>query len=120
MGADGHAVVISALRTYSGKLAEDVQVPHEISQLVGQSDVGHESWGLVGLFVKDKYSGMLADLQDMLIEMSAGLSAASEKLAGAATAYEQNENDAKKALTDILTLLEKPAASRTPQAGPAK
>lgn len=119
-GGEGHAVVVDALRKYSGKLGGDVQVPTELAQLTRQADVGNESWGVVGVFVKGKYTDMLGDLQDMFIEMSNGLTAASEKLGGAATAYEQNEHNAKKAMDDILKLLDQPAASRTPQAGPAK
>lgn len=118
--AEGHAVVISALRTYSGKLAEDVRVPNEIGGLVRQADVGDESWGVVGLFVKHEYTEMLTDLQDLLIEMSAGLTAASEKLGKAADVYQQNEDDNVKSLNEILKLLEAPAQSRTPQMGPAK
>ncbi|RSN56991.1 hypothetical protein DMH01_26335 [Amycolatopsis sp. WAC 04182] len=117
---EGHAVVISALRTYSGELAQDVRVPAEVGRLVQQSDVGDESWGVVGLFVKNEYTGMLTDLQDLLIEMSAGLTAASEKLGNAATIYERNEEDNVKSLNEILKMLEQPAQSRTPKIGPAK
>ncbi|GAB3707674.1 hypothetical protein GCM10027598_11180 [Amycolatopsis oliviviridis] len=116
----GHEVVIEALRTYSGKLGQDVQIPNEVGRLVQQSDVGDESWGVVGLFVKNEYTEMLTDLQDLVIEMGAGLTAASEKLGNAATIYEQNEHDNVKALNDILKLLELPAQSRIPQMGPAK
>ncbi|AGM03238.1 ESX-1 secretion-associated protein [Amycolatopsis keratiniphila] len=118
--AGGHEVVISALRTYSGKLEQDVRIPNEVGRLTQQSDVGDESWGVVGLFVKHEYTSMLTDLQDLLIEMSAGLTAASEKLGNAATAYERNEDDNVKALNEILKLLEQPAQSRTPKMGPAK
>ncbi|MEV7550804.1 hypothetical protein AB0N89_14360 [Amycolatopsis sp. NPDC089917] len=116
----GHKVVIEALRTYSGKLGQDVQIPTEVGRLVQQSDVGDESWGVVGLFVKNEYTEMLTDLQDLVIEMGSGLTAAAEKLGNAATAYEQNEDDNVKALNEILKLLDQPAQSRTPQMGPAK
>ncbi len=118
--AEGHAVVIEALRTYSGKLAGDVQVSNEIAGLVRQADVGDESWGVVGLFVKHEYTNMLTDLQDLMIEMSAGLTAASEKLGNAANVYERNEDDNVQSLNEILKLLEAPAQSRTPTMGPAK
>ena len=120
MGEAGHAVVVDALRQYSGKLSGDVQVPTELAQLTRQADVGNESWGIVGLFVKSKYTEMLGDLQDMFTEMANGLTAAAEKLGGAAEIYDKYENDTTKGLNDILNLLEKPAASRTPQIGPAK
>ncbi|HVV14309.1 ESX-1 secretion-associated protein [Amycolatopsis sp.] len=115
----GHAVVVAALREYAGKLDGDVAVPKEISGLVGQSDVGDKSWGVVGLFVKEKYTGMLGDLQDLLIEMGTGLQAASQKFTAAADAYEQHEDDSKQLLGQILNLLEAPAPVRTPSMGPA-
>ncbi|MFD8492322.1 hypothetical protein [Amycolatopsis sp. NPDC059657] len=117
---DGHAVVIDELRKYSGKLNGDMAIPREIAGLVGQSDVGDKSWGVVGIFVKGKYTEMLTELNDLLREMSAGLEAASEKMNGAANAYQAHEDDSVAALQEILRLLETPAKSRTPKIGPAK
>ncbi|KAA9162929.1 ESX-1 secretion-associated protein [Amycolatopsis acidicola] len=115
----GHAVVVAALREYSGKLDGDVAVPKEVSGLVDQSDVGDKSWGVVGLFVKEKYTDMLGDLKDLLTEMGAGLQAASQKFGSAANAYEQHEDDSKQLLGEILNVLQAPAPNRTPTMGPA-
>lgn len=117
----GHAVVVPALRQYAQNLQGDTVIPGEVAGLVRQADVGDESWGLVGLVVKGTYTGMLTDLQDLLLQMSTGLTAASEKMTAAANAYQQHEDDSKAALDEILKLLEQPAPIRTkpPQLGPA-
>lgn len=117
---DGHAVVIDELRKYSGELSGDMVIPREIAGLVGQSDVGGKSWGVVGIFVKGKYTEMLTELNELLVEMSAGLEAASEKLGAAADIYQQNEDDNAATLQQILRKLESPAHSRTPSIGPSK
>ncbi|WP_236789512.1 hypothetical protein [Amycolatopsis sp. GM8] len=114
----GHAVVVKALRDYSGQLSGDIAVPKEIHGLVGSSDVGDESWGVVGIFVKGKYTDMLGDLKDLLGEMANGLQAASEKFDLAANAYDGHENDSKQLLGEVLKVLEDPAPSRTPTMGP--
>ncbi|WP_200834307.1 ESX-1 secretion-associated protein [Amycolatopsis alkalitolerans] len=115
----GHEVVVKALRAYSGRLNGDIAVPKEVSGLVGSSDVGDKSWGVVGIFVKGKYTEMLGDLNDLLTEMANGLQAASEKFSGAANAYDGHEEDSKQLLGQVLKLLTDPAPSRTPTMGPA-
>jgi hypothetical protein len=117
--AGGHAVVVGALRKYSDQLKSDIAVPKEISGLVGSSDVGDKSWGVVGIFVKGKYTELLGDLQDLLIEMANGLQAAGEKFSAAATAYGRHEDDSKQLLGEILDVLTEPAPSRTPTVGQA-
>ncbi|MTD57747.1 hypothetical protein [Amycolatopsis pithecellobii] len=114
----GHEVLVKALRDYSGKLSGDIAVPKEVSGLVGASDVGDKSWGVVGLVVKSKYTEMLGDLNDLLIEMANGLQAASEKFDAAANAYDGHEDDSKQLLGEVLKALTEQAPSRIPKAGP--
>lgn len=114
----GHAVIVKALRDYSGRLNADIAVPNEVNGLVGDSDVGEKSWGVVGIFVKGKYTEMLGDLKGLLGEMANGLQAAGEKFNLAANAYDTHEDDSKQLLGEILKVLEDPAPSRTPKIGP--
>ncbi|UJW33589.1 ESX-1 secretion-associated protein [Saccharothrix sp. AJ9571] len=118
--AGGHTVIIDALTAYSRKCGDDVAVPNEIARLVQQADVGDESWGVIGLVVKDNYTSMLADLQECVIDIAAGLEAASEKFGKAAELYQRHEDDSAKLLGEFTTVLNTPADSRTPTIGPAK
>lgn len=80
-------VDLNGVDTYSGTLAGDKDLVNEVSGLVAQSDVGDESWGIVGLFVKSKYTEMLGDLNDLLKDMTDGLQAGADKMAACAKEY---------------------------------
>jgi hypothetical protein len=67
---------------------------------VGPSDVGDESWGIVGLFVKSTYTGMLGDLNDLLGDMKNGLQVGAEKMTACAADYRSIEEQAAKIFTD--------------------
>lgn len=97
----GFHVEVGELRKYSGDLAGDKNDVKRVSDLVGQADVGDESWGIVGLFVKQKYTDMLQDLQDLLTDMQNGLQAASDKISSAADIYAQTEDDHTKTWKDL-------------------
>lgn len=98
---DGFAVNLDGVGDYSGTLAEDKALVAEVSGLVAQSDVGDESWGIVGLFVRSKYTDMLGDLGDLLTDMSDGLQAGAEKMAECAAAYREVNEAAAQAFQGI-------------------
>lgn len=86
--------------TYSGTLDGDKALVNEVSGLVGQSDVGDESWGIVGIFVKSKYTEMLGDLNDLLKDMTDGLQAGAEKMTACAKEYRDIEDAIAKIFTE--------------------
>jgi hypothetical protein len=88
---EGFKVHTAGLDTYSGTLSGDKALVSEVSGLVGQSDVGDQSWGIVGLFVKSKYTDMLGDLNDLLKDMGDGLQHGSEKVTECAKVYRDIE-----------------------------
>jgi hypothetical protein len=93
-------VDLKGIDTYSDTLTGDKDLVSEVSGLVGQSDVGDESWGVVGIFVKSKYTEMLGDLNDLLTDMSDGLQAGAEKMTACAMEYRDIEGAIAKAFTD--------------------
>jgi len=102
---DGFAVSLDGVHNYSGKLTEDKALVAEVSGLVAQSDVGDESWGVVGLFVKSKYTDMLGDLNDLLTDMTEGLQAGADKMAECAAAYREVDDAVAKIFNDGNTAL---------------
>jgi hypothetical protein len=96
--AGGFNVNPDGVDAYSGKLTGDKDLVSEVSGLVGQSDVGDQSWGIVGLFVKSKYTEMLGDLNTLLGDMSDGLHAGAEKMTATAADYRAVE----KAIADAF------------------
>lgn len=98
---DGFAVNLDGVDKYSGTLTEDKALVAEVSGLVTQSDVGDESWGVVGLFVKSKYTGMLGDLNELLTDMTEGLQAGADKMAECAAAYREVNDAAAQAFEGI-------------------
>lgn len=103
---DGYAVDIAALTKYSGELKANKEAVSKVSGQVAESDVGDKSWGIVGLFVKHKYTDMLNDLKDLLEEMETGLDSASGKIGGAAKAYRDRDDEHKQSLSDIVKQLD--------------
>jgi len=107
MGAqDGYAVDIAALTKYSEDLKSNKESVAQVTGKVDEADVGDESWGIVGLFVKHKYTDMLGDLKDLLKEMEDGLGSASEKIGSAAKAYQEQDDQHKQSLSDIVKQLD--------------
>lgn len=107
MGAkDGYNVDIKALTKYSGELKTNKDSVAQVTGKVGEADVSDKSWGIVGLFVKQKYSDMLTDLKDLLKEMEDGLESASEKIGGAAKSYQDVDDQHKQGLSDIVKQLD--------------
>lgn len=87
----GHRVQTDNLRSYADKLAAGADKTTEVKSLVAQADVGDESWGVVGLFVKQQYSTLLNDLNDLLDEMVDGYNQGNENFMNAATEYDNHE-----------------------------
>lgn len=107
MGAqDGYGVDISALTKYSGDLKSNKDSVSQVTGKVDEADVGDKSWGIVGLFVKHKYTDMLNDLKDLLKEMENGLETASAKIGTAAKAYQDADDQHKQALSEIVKQLD--------------
>ncbi|CAM2868870.1 type VII secretion target [Saccharomonospora xinjiangensis] len=88
----GFSVNIDALHQYSQKLASHRSAVNKVTGLVDEADVGDESWGIVGLFVKQTYTDMLGDLKDLMTEMENGLQSASDKISSAAKQYQDAED----------------------------
>ncbi|GHF87582.1 hypothetical protein FHX82_000855 [Amycolatopsis bartoniae] len=103
---DGYAVDIAALTKYSGELKGNKDAVSKVTDQVGEADVSDKSWGVVGLFVKQKYTDMLDDLKDLLKEMEDGLQSASDKIGTAAKAYKNKDDEHKQALSEIVKQLD--------------
>lgn len=101
-GGEGFTVDMAGIRDYSGKLSDDKKLVSEVSGLVDQSDVGDESWGVVGLFVKHEYTEMLGDLKDLLAEMDEGLQSGADKMTECAEVYQTIEDAIAKIFNDAL------------------
>jgi hypothetical protein len=107
MGAkDGYYVDIKALSKYSDDLKANKESVAQVTEKVGEADVSDKSWGVVGLVVKQKYSGMLGDLKDLLQEVQDGLQSASDKIGGAAKAYQDADDQHKQSLSAIVKRLD--------------
>lgn len=90
--ADGFNVNLDGIDAYSGKLTGDKALVSEVQGLVSQSDVGDESWGIVGLFVKSTYTDMLGELNTLLGDMSEGLQGGADKMTATAGDYRAVED----------------------------
>ncbi|MFC4001574.1 WXG100 family type VII secretion target [Prauserella oleivorans] len=99
----GFTVDGEELRQYAGKLAGQKDTASQIAGLVDKADVGDKSWGVVGLFVKDEYTRMLADLKETFTSLQEGLQSGSDKFKAAADGYQQHE-DAIKQLLDGMKI----------------
>jgi hypothetical protein len=103
----GFEVSTRELREFAGKLGGHRGTAGEIAGLVAKADVGDKSWGVVGLFVKDNYTQMLADLNDLFTDLQEGLQSATDKFNGAAQDYEEHEQAVKELFNGLQVELEK-------------
>lgn len=94
------------LRTFAGKLDGFRSTTSEIAGLVAQSDVSNKSWGVVGWFVKDDYTRMLGDLNDLFTAMQEGLQSGADKFNGAAQDYDDQEEAVKQLLNGLQVQLD--------------
>lgn len=102
----GFDVNSAELRQYAGKLGAQHGTAGQIAGLVDKADVTDESWGVVGLFVKDNYTQMLADLKDLFTDLQEGLQSGSEKFRSAADGYRDQEDAVKKLLDGMKIEIE--------------
>jgi hypothetical protein len=98
---DGFNVDLGGMDGYSSKLSGDTKLAAEVTGLVGQSDVGDQSWGIVGIFVKSKYTSMLGDLNSLLGDMQEGLATGAQKMTECAQEYREMEDTIAKIFAGI-------------------
>ncbi|HWD01608.1 MAG TPA: hypothetical protein VG674_03965 [Amycolatopsis sp.] len=90
-----HEVDVPALRRYAS-----TTLPHykdeaaKFGNLVNQADVSDDSWGLIGLAVKQTYTSKLDDLKQLMELMKQGLDAFDDKMNQAADIYDGKQKDA--------------------------
>ncbi|MFD2466853.1 hypothetical protein [Amycolatopsis silviterrae] len=98
----GYQVQTAKLYDYSRQLAGNKTSVAGVKGKVSQADVGDESWGVVGIFVKSKYTSMVDDLKDLLTAMETGLQSASDKINRAGQFYDQTEEDHCRSWKDVM------------------
>jgi hypothetical protein len=89
----GFHVDIPALHAYASGLGKYREQSAKIKDMVGQADVGNQSWGVVGIFTKQGYTDTLRELQTLMDAVSKGLEAAEAKITSAANTYQGTEDD---------------------------
>ncbi|SDG96887.1 hypothetical protein SAMN05216553_1143 [Lentzea fradiae] len=97
----GYSVDPEELNAYADKLQEHRSFAGQVTGLVGKSDVGDKSWGVVGIFVKQQYTEMLGDLKDTLTAMTDGLDSGIGKFRDTAKGYADQEEALRKILDGI-------------------
>ncbi|EHK87978.1 hypothetical protein ACWGRK_00825 [Saccharomonospora azurea] len=98
----GYHVAPEQLDAYSRALSGHRSAVERVKGLVDQADVSDKSWGVVGIFVKDQYTGMLGDFNDLLDDLSFGLQSGSDKMRSAAEQYRSAEQEAERSLREVL------------------
>jgi hypothetical protein len=97
----GFDVSPDELRTFAGELEGHRATAGEIAGLVAKADVTDRSWGVVGLFVKDEYTRMLGDLNELFTAVQEGLRSGADKFNGAAQGYDDQEEAVKQVLNGL-------------------
>jgi hypothetical protein len=103
---NGFSVSEEELRAYAGKLSGETATVDEVKGLVSTADVGDQSWGIVGLFVKDEYSQLLGDLNDLLVDMRNGYQSGADKFNRAAEGYQAAEDRIQQLLNGFKVKIE--------------
>ncbi|MEU4739161.1 type VII secretion target [Actinosynnema sp. NPDC023658] len=102
----GFDVNPAELREFAGKLDGHRGTAAQIAGLVAKADVSDKSWGVVGLFVKDNYTDMLSDLNDLFTALQEGLQSGADKFNGAAQDYDEQEEAVKALLNGLQVELD--------------
>lgn len=110
----GYEVKIDALRGYVENLGSYQEQTGKFTEFVAESDVGDESWGLVGLMTKSGYTEMLGELTGLLANMADGLASASDKFGAAADGYQHAEDEFSRLLQGFLDRAEDATAGDPP------
>lgn len=108
----GYTVDPDNLRKYASKLSNQQDTASGISGLVEKADVSEQSWGIVGLFVKDSYTSMLTDLREMFDSMINGFESASNKFDEAAQNYEDSDQSVSQLLGGIKVEIDEASTGR--------
>lgn len=101
MTAPGFDVDIAALRMYAEDLNNYAAQTATFGNLVGQADVSHESWGIVGLFTKERYGRLLGQLAEFLQQAEKYLDGMDQRVVAAADGYDQFDAAAKAELDKL-------------------
>lgn len=104
-GGDGYQVMTQHLDACAGTLQGKADQAKEIAGIVQGADVGNESWGVVGIFVKQEYTNMLHGLTELLGAMEQGCHSASGKLHDCAEIYRKLEQDHKQQFEQLMQAL---------------
>jgi hypothetical protein len=99
---DGVEVDPNQLDDFAQYLADRQAVPTEVKSLVTQSDVGDQSWGVIGFALKPKYTGLLDQFRDLLDDLHDGLGTASDKFSVSAEEYRASDQRGEKAFKDLI------------------
>ncbi|NUT50637.1 MAG: ESX-1 secretion-associated protein [Saccharothrix sp.] len=94
------------LRDFATKLQGHRDTASGIAGLVAKADVSDKSWGVVGLFVKDNYTQMLGDLNDLFQALQDGLQSGTDKFNGAAQDYDEQERAVEELLNGLQVELD--------------
>jgi hypothetical protein len=96
-------VDVGALRAYSDSVGQYENQAETFGDMVGQADVGDESWGVVGILTKSQYTEALGELQELLRAMRDGLQASAAKVAATADQYDAIEDHVEAKLREIMS-----------------
>lgn len=107
-GAGGHKVDPEVLTSYATNLDHYNSEADKFGDLIADADVTDESWGLIGLAVKQTYTEKLEQLKELLGQMKEGVGSFQEKLNRAAEIYDGNEKDAVMTFGNFETTIDGP------------
>lgn len=79
----------AALKVYADTMSRYAGQTKAFGEQVSQADVGDASWGIVGLFAKDKYTETIENLQEFLRSAEGFANGLDERMRRAGTAYDE-------------------------------
>lgn len=103
-----------ALRTYADDLGRYAGQAKQFSDQVAQADVGDASWGIVGLFTKEKYDETIGNLQEFLRSAEGYAIGLDERMRAAGDTYDELDGAARASLDELSKLLGRTPASTAP------
>lgn len=90
-----YQVHIGELRQYVNDLVDYQEQVNRFGELIKDNDVGDESWGIVGLFTKEKYTRLLGELSGYVRDAEKFLHRLDERVDAAADLYDALDAKAK-------------------------
>lgn len=102
--AGGYDVDVPALRRYRSELSGYEAQTKRFGDLIGQvaDTVSDSSWGIVGLFTKDKFDERVGQMREYVDQAEQFLEGLDERVGFAADQYELHESAAETALDKLL------------------